>query len=192
MTGAVRVTERASRVAPFGARFWDVASRRPVADGLRVLHRDPAGRVTAAVPSRSGVWALHRVPGLREVEAGAGDEDYWDAPPPRRAGTIEVSDRLGRFVPVSFVAELPTRGILTRPCAAGTPGADRPGAPLFPSPSRRLPSGLAAIHAELEDRDSGQPAAFAVLEAEVQVGAAPAVRARGVADRNGRVLVALP
>ncbi|HEX8690268.1 MAG TPA: hypothetical protein VF729_08490 [Solirubrobacterales bacterium] len=190
MSGSVAVSERVTRVTPFGARFWDVAAGQAVVEGLRVLHRDPAGRTMAAIPNRAGVWQLRGVPGLREVEYGAGDEAYWDGNPPRPTGTIEVVDPAGRFVPVSFVASLPARGVLTDPCSPAA--ASTPGVPLFPAPARPLPPGLAAIRAELEDRDSGEPAAFALLEAEVEAPGAPPVRARGIADRRGQVVVALP
>jgi hypothetical protein len=192
MSGSVQVGERVTRVAPFGVRFWDVASRRPVIEGLRVVHRDPAGRVTPATANRAGVWTLSGLPGLHRVEYGSGDEEYWRLTPPRPTGVVEIADPAGRFVPVSFDAALPARGLLTDPCRLPSPPAGRPGVPLFPAPARQLPTGLAAIRAELEDRDSGGPAAFALLEAEVQADGIPFVRARGLADRRGQVVVPLP
>jgi hypothetical protein len=65
-----------------------------------------------------------------------------------------------------------------------TPGS----VPLFSLPSRLVPAGTAAVRAELVDAETGGPAAWAVL----RVTASGVDPARGIADRQGRVVVLIP
>ena len=189
------VAERIARVTPLGVRFADAATGATVTDGLRVVHRiSPDDEPRTAFPTPSGAFAFANIPGLRESEYGAGDAAYWAAPPVTSAISVEVDDREGRFLPFSFSAPVPFRGlfgidaVLFSPPAAGsapTPGP--PAMPLFSSAGRALPPTLGVVRAELRDAGTGRPAAHAVLEVAV-AGAA----ARGLADADGRVVALIP
>jgi hypothetical protein len=179
--------ERWTSVAPLGVRFWDRPTAQPVWDGLRLVNLESGRR---AAPNRAGVFVATGLPGLRDAERGAGDEAYWSSPPGRRPLGFELVDTLGRFHDIRFDAEVPFRGVFEEDCGfvSSPPAAAPPSLPLFSLPSRPVPPGTAAVRAELTDAVTGAPAVWAVLEVT-----APGVRtARGIADREGRVLVLLP
>jgi hypothetical protein len=179
--------ERVTRVAPLGVRFWDRPTARPLWEGLQLRAVDSGRR---AFPNRSGVFVALDLPGLRTAEQGAGDEAYWASPPDLQGLTLELVDELGRFHDVRFDVTVPLRGVFDEDCGFATspPAAAPPSVPLFSLPSRAVPAGMAAVRAELTDADTGEPAAWAVLEVT-----APGVdTARGIADRRGRVLVLVP
>ncbi|HEY3079920.1 MAG TPA: hypothetical protein VGM69_08435 [Chloroflexota bacterium] len=191
-----RVLERATHVAPLGLRFWDAVAGAAVGDGLEVVARsleDPTRRVEAEA-NRSGVYVFHRLPGLRVAEAGTGDAAFWASPPATRRFVVEVADRAGRFVPLCFEAEAPTRGLFSLACLPldsppASPPAGRPlGVRLYSSAERPVPPGLAALRAELWDPLAERPAAWAVLETRVE--GLPV--ARGLADERGRLVVIVP
>jgi len=190
MSPGVRVMERLTRVAPFGVRFWDPLTQTAVAEGLRVvLH--PAGQPGRGVTTRtngSGVHVLHDAPGLARAAWGEGDEAYWSHPPQTAQYRGEVSDLLGRFHPVSFAVQLPFRGLFLPACAAQSPPGPAGGIELFSTASRALPGALAVVRAELSSMVLGAPAAWALLTAEYR----GEVLGRGVADRQGRVVLAFP
>jgi hypothetical protein len=179
--------ERVSRVAPVGVRFWDRPTARAVWEGLRLTNVESDRR---AVPNHSGVFVAYDLPGMRDAEQGAGDEAYWASPPDLQELTFELVDELGRFHDVRFDLTAPFRGVFDEDCgfSASPPAAAPPSVPLFSLPSRVVPAGTAAVRAELTDADTGDPAAWAVLE----VTAPEVATARGIADRRGRVLVLLP
>ena len=88
----------------------------------------------AAVENRSGVFVFRRLPGMREVENGAGDDTFWAAHPPTFDFVLEVSDRAGRFLPYALPLQLPVRRLLTLPAAS--PLASSDSMPLFSAPWR--------------------------------------------------------
>lgn len=194
--------DRVTRVAPIGVRFWDAVTQEFVGGGLDVTAypRGAPTRRVRLVPNRASVYVAHALPGLREAEAGAGDDAYWAGLTARRPFVIEVEDPSDRFLPLSFTADLPARGLFVSACLpARSPGAadaSADGLPLFSSPTRRVASTFAVVRAELWDPQAparpgaagpGAPAAGAVLT--VQAGREPP--ARGVADAEGRVAVFL-
>jgi hypothetical protein len=190
MNHPAQVLETVTRVTPLGVRFWDPVAEA-AAEGLGVTaYRagDSRQRVTA-VMNRKGVYLLRDVPGLGDLESGAGDAAYWASLPPPQRFTVEVVDPAGRFIPFSFTADLPCRGLFTWQCATASP-PNPPAAfvPLFSTASRPVPAGSAAVRADLWDPGAGAPAAGAVLE--VRPAGQPA--ARGIADDQGRVVVLLP
>jgi hypothetical protein len=190
MSDPAQVLETFTRVTPLGVRFWDPVAGA-AAEGLSVTayRADVDRQRLTAVMNRKGVYYLQGVPGFRDLEGGAGDAAYWDSLPPRRRFVIEVVDPAGRFVPFSFTADLPCRGVFPWQCATASP-PDPPAAfvPLFSAAARAVPAGSAAVRADLWDPAAGAPAAGAVLE--VRPAGQPA--ARGVADDQGRVVVLLP
>lgn len=193
MTTDLRVLERLSRVSPLGVRFQDPVSGGVITDGLQVHVYAPErpGRRMQALPNRSGTFVAARLAGAPDpaFEFGSGDDTAW---PAGRPHVVEVVDRSGQFLPFTFDALLPARGLVVPLCAASSP----PSAvvPLFPASARRVPSGIGVIRAELRfptATASGtelRPASWAVVEARV-AGLPPA---RGVADAEGRVVVMLP
>jgi hypothetical protein len=184
---AFRELERFPHVAPLGVRFWDRPTARPVSEGLRLTAVESGRR---AFVNRTDVFVLQDLPSMREAEFAAGDEDYWASPPVSRTLTLELIDTLDRFHAVRFEADAPFRDVFGEDCgfALSPPDAAAQSVPLFSLPSRPVPAGTAAVRAELTDSETGQPAAWAVLEVTAQdVGTV-----RGVADREGRALVLLP
>ncbi len=181
--------ERVRVVAPLGIRFWDPALDTQVADGLNVAafpEQRPEQRL-AAYRTNSGIYAFRGLPGLRSVEY-PGADDPLASPPPVRRFFIEVADRNDRFLPALFGVDAPFAGVFPSVAPTASPPAGPPGFYLFSSPSRKAPSTLAVIRAQLEDAAVGGAARHAVLEVHhngslLQV---------GVADERGSVAVFMP
>lgn len=180
--------ERVTRVTPFGARFWDAATRRFIADRLRLRAwrgADTSTRATEGFPNPSGVMLLAGLPGLRELENGAGDDAYWAAAPvsPPHRYRVEFSDRAGRFLPYTFDAHLPWHGLYPAPYPDIVSPALLDAFPLFSAPARPVPPALAAVRAQLRRSDDGRPAAWALVETFWN----GTLLCTGLADREGRV-----
>lgn len=174
--------DHVSWVAPFGVTFCDALTLAPIKMGLDVtvtLLAEPE-LVSKAHANSSGVFMLHRLPGMPGRLAGSGDADFWRQPMPTRDYLIEVSDRMGRFLPQRFPARLPQKGLFMPDCLQPSPPAGR-AIPLYPSPVRPKPYPLAVLRAQLRDALSDSPAAWAVVEARYRGEAI----GRGVADANG-------
>jgi hypothetical protein len=190
------VLDRLTSVAPLGLRFHDAANGTVVGDGLSVSAY-PFGQpdvVRALTPNRRGVFILHHAPGLRTVENGTGDDDYWKNLPPKKDFVIEVRDEQDRFLPFQFVVALPHKGIYEWHDPLGSPLsplATTSSIPLYSSPARTVPAGMAVVRADLWDPTrgaNGAEAAGAVLELfenDRFVG-------RGIADQKGHVAVMFP
>jgi hypothetical protein len=132
-----------------------------------------------------------------------GKPEEWEAS--ARLFSVEVEDRLGRFLPARFEAELPMRGRFawpswadfnearTRPLIPADPPEDfTPDyLPLFPLIARTPPGPRATVRAALAQRlpdDSDTPAAWAA----VTVSISNRVVGLGVADAGGAVAVSFP
>jgi hypothetical protein len=188
-----RVIERHCLVTPLGVRFLDDFSGGPVADGLEVWTW-PDGMPQLRVPLRpagSASYAAHHLPGFRELGAGAGDESFWRrwlGPEHRRTFVIDARDRAGRFLPVQARVDLPVRGFVHLPCAAALPAGRRHGVPLFSASTRSVPATAAVVRAQLLDRSARRPASWAMVDLRLD----GRVIARGMADRDGRVVLLFP
>jgi hypothetical protein len=177
--------EIVTRTAPYGIRPWDAVSGRAVTDGLRLTELRSG---VAATPNRSGVLVFHDLPGLRDSATGRGDDASRAAPPAGSTFHFELVDRDRRFLAMRFAAIAPARVMRALDPAPGASSVvDVATMQLHSAPSRRLPHGTAAIRADLWDVERDAPAAYAVLEVRPPGGPA----ARGIADEQGRVLVAL-
>src|SRR5262249_42753019 len=146
-------------------------------DGLDVVAyvRSDPGSAVGAILTRSGVYSVSGLPGLRDFERGDGDDDAaWSAP--LRRYRVEVRDPQGRFIPFGSDADLPARGLFTgmaslspaQPLVLPTEHGSPPSAmigrvPLFSAPSRRVAGSLAAVHADLRELDGERPASFALV-----------------------------
>jgi hypothetical protein len=176
------VSERLTRTALLGVRFWDRVTGRPVADGLELVETTSG---TAATYGPHGVFAFHDLPGFRASAFGAGDDVFWSSPPTRGAFTFRVRDREHRFLPFTFDADVPARGLFTEDCGLAPSPPEIVGVvPLFSAPTREAAGGTARVTADLWDVEADAPASYAVLE--VSTGSNVF---RGVADADGKVAV---
>jgi hypothetical protein len=178
--------ERVTVVTPLGIRFWDAARDAQVDDGLEVTAR-PQARPDAppvrAFKTASGVYAFRGLPGLERFEHPQ-DEPDW---PDTTQFIFDVVDRLGRFLPIRFIAPAPHEGLLLSPGVISPPSRV-PGFYLFSAPGRSAAAGTAAVRADLIDTTTRRGAAYAVVEVLTD-GVALAV---GIADERGCVAVLFP
>jgi len=190
----VTVFERLTLTAPLGVVFHDAATGERVGAGLVVSVYEPGrpSRRERAHPNNSGVYVLHRAPGLdRAVAFGAGDEAFWANPPQRRAYVLEVVDAERRFQPFTLEIDLPHEKIFrwVSPLDSSPPPPDAlSSVPLYSAPSRTLPPGYAVVRAQLFDAATNGPAAWAAVEAYFEDG----LVARGFSDAEGRLALVFP
>ena len=188
----VQVIERVTRVAPLGVRFWDVVSGSVIADGLSVTAYPPANPAlrVPAFTNRSGVFVVQNLPGLRAIENGTGDTNFWANLPPTRPFVIEVIDNYRRFQPFVFTADLPVRGLFTWTCGPDSSPLNSAAAmvPLYSSPARSVTGGMAVLRADLWDLAANAPASWALLT----VSTAGQPLASGFADFYGRIALIFP
>jgi hypothetical protein len=185
------IIERVVRVTPLGLRFWDAVTNAAVGQGLTV-EAYPQGQPFQRVASFltiGGFHAFRNLPGMHDIESG----QVALGAAIGRPFVIEVSDpTLRRFLPFSITTDLPVQGLfpwLVGPTASplGSPPGSPP-VPLFSLPSRPVPTGMAAVRADLWDAVADTAANGALLEVS-----APGVPATvGMADEQGRVMVVLP
>ena len=203
---ASRRMEELARHAVIGVRFWDVARGNAAVSGLKVEvfpRLNPRSR-KPMLANPSKVYVAHVVSGLRDFEFSETDTpELWSQPEAAlRAYRIEVRDPLDRFLPMAFDADLPQPGLLTwnapwlsppqpivMPGTSGSPPQlmlER--IPLFSSPSRGLPDGLAVVYAQMREPLTERPAAWAFLGVSIE----DERRGIGLADQEGRVAVMFP
>jgi len=184
---SVLILEELTIVTPLGVKFRDESTNAIVSDDLVVtLHPEGAPeRKTRGVINRSGVFVFRNLPGMREVEQGAGDEAFWATHPPQFGFVLEVTDRAARFLPYAFALQLPARRLLTLPTASPFEPTDA--LPLFSAPSREAVEAMAIIRMELVDSVNHEPAAWALVEATTE-----RTTTRGLADERGRLMIAVP
>lgn len=154
-----------------GIRFWDVALDRQITDDLFVAAwpLTAPSRVTSAARNHSGIHAFHHLPGMRRWEQATGEDILAVDPSDRTRFVIAVSDRQQRYFPVVFTVDLPLPYLGIFPTAVPTSplATAYPGFYLFSAPTRSVTPGLAVLRTQLLEANSEQPAAYAVLEADV-------------------------
>jgi hypothetical protein len=193
---SVAVLEWITIVTPLAVRFRDESTLGFFSDDLSVTvypQGNPELR-TNGVVNRSGLFVFRNLPGLRDVERGSGDADFWAAHPPQLDFVLEVRDTAGRFLPESMRIKLPQRhplglGIgspIASPPVVQT-GGDTAFLPLYSAASRPAPEGMAVLRTELWDAVNSEPAAWAMVEAK-----AGERTVAGLADADGRVMLPLP
>lgn len=186
----LRALEKQRIFTPLGIRFWDFAQDRTVDDGLVVSAVSPVPGLDpiAAVRTRSGVYAFQGLPGLHDVEYPNSNSGAVTSPPQAIPFVITVTDTLRRYLPQIFTVELPLpyRGVFLSNEVTSPPGAAAR-AYLFSATSRPVPSGCAAIRAQVWNKGANSPAAYAVLQ--LMVGGNLWT---GIADENGAVAVFFP
>jgi hypothetical protein len=195
------VPDRVSLTYPLGLRFLDVATKAfvPADMAIEPLRRESLGLQAEAWPlgaprqkrtgivTPSGAVAFHGLAGLRDFERSE-EDDIWNSQPPARDFQVEVRDKMGRFLPCTFVVSAPQRGFALFSEDGSPPWIEAGAVPLFSAASRSLPTGLAVVRAELHDNATGDPAAWALMEASY-FSAGSRHTARGLADEKGRVLL---
>jgi hypothetical protein len=181
--------ETVIRTPPLGLRCLDIATRAPVATGLKVTAtlKGGGGKTVWATPTLSGVHAFQGLPGLHDFEYDAQSvlltSPPLTSPPFGREFAIRVEDNAGHYLPWGLVLTLPRREILTTF--------------LFSAPSRMAVPGLVAIRGSLKDkgrplRADGtlEPAGFAHIKAQYNVPNSAAYFA--LADARGQFVLFLP
>jgi hypothetical protein len=186
------IIERQTILTPLGIRFWDPATDSQVTHGLRVrAWPDGAtGPVRTAFRTASGIYAFQRLPGLREVEYPAANGGGQASPPVLERFVVAVEDEQRRFLPVTLRVDAPLYGIYPTALESSPPGGVTPPLPgfyLFSAPWRAA-AALAIVRADLVRPSTGQPAAHAVLELDVQDSGVW----HGIADQRGSVAVLFP
>lgn len=186
--GAFHVAEQHGIVTPLGVQFVDDLSGTPIASGLDVWtwpETAPAKRVHVSLAG-SATYAAHGLPGLREFEAGAGDDAFWQhwlVEEPKRRFVVEARDLEARFLPLQVRVDLPAFGRVRPICPLQLPLNRRDVVPLFSAPTRSVAGTMAVVRAELHDRSARIPAAWAVVDARLN----GRTIARGMTDRGGRL-----
>ena len=155
-----------------GIRFWDVVLDKQITHGLSVIAWPLSipGRLTPASRTQSGIYAFHHLPGMRRWEQATVEEILAVDPDDKTRFVIAVNDRQRRYFPVVFTVDLPLPYLGIFPTAVPTSplATTYPGFYLFSAPTRSVMPGLAVLRAQLVETNSEQPAAYAVLEADVQ------------------------
>jgi hypothetical protein len=148
-------------------RFWDPATQSAAAVPLDVQAYPDAApeRLTKAVQGRSGAYSFRGLPGLRNVETSAGDDDFWASNAIHIPYTVVVNDPTNTYLPFQFSLRLPNRGFYG---LAGSPldttlVPDATWLPIFSSPARTTPDGMGVVRGLLMDSVSGGPAAWALV-----------------------------
>lgn len=171
-----------------GVMFRDAVDARTVRDGLVVSLKDPQQPL---LPRRQlmangyGIFVAHQVSRVRApLDA---------SPAASRRFTLNVEDKLGRYLPLTVAADLPTEGLLEPACLGASPGAGTPHVPLYSAPARTAAAGQAEVRVDLRvASDPDTPAAWARLE--LWLIDTDTLLAEGLADDRGSALLlcALP
>lgn len=196
----VRILERIVLPTPFGVVFQDVATGSPIVDGLEIsltLVSRPALTLNL-ISNRGSAWIAPTLPGRTQADLAATQD--WSTL--LRTYRIEVTDRLGRFLPLALNAQLPVRGLYEWPGWSALPqpplaplmdGESPPNVspkriPLFSAPGRMVAGPLADLRCQLVDAATGGPAAWALVTARYD----GVVRGIGMADAEGRATLLFP
>lgn len=182
--------ERISCKTLLGIRFWDVALNSQVGDGLQVsLHaQENTRKKISAFRTRSNVYAFASIPGMIQQEAHA--ETEISSPALTRSFIVEVQDAQRRFSPAAFIVDLPLPydGIFLVDDNSSSPALTPRGFNLYSSAHRIAAPQFTFLRGDLLDRNSGQPAAYAVVRVENEEG----FSWYGIADEEGKFAVMLP
>lgn len=188
-----------------GIRFWDRLTNQVVTDGLQVfaqrLTGDRLRRLGKPIVGRAlpnGVIAFF---GLTAAELpAAGTPELWDNVPPSQLVAVDLVDRLGQFLPMSFVAQLPLRGAfrgvgnwlgtpLLRPESLDDEAL---GVQLWSAPRRSPRAGFAMIRAQCVVGTGNTPAAYALVRVRLNPPASGTFEYFGMADDQGNLALPMP
>lgn len=172
---------------PLGIRFWDRVQNRQISNNLIVTARSEMNNspVTQAFRTASGIYAFHGLPGLHDAEYP--DENFdFDTYPTRRF-FIEVIDMKQQFLPVIFSVLAPMKGIFPGNSGGSPPENALPGFYLFSAPTRSVLPGLAVIRGQIQEKVTGYPASYAVLEIQIN-----GKKWYGISNKQGSVSILFP
>ena len=171
-----------------GVMFRNGVDARVVSDGLLVSLKDPqqphlSPQQLAA--NGSGVFVAHQVRRLRTPGASS--------PMATRRYTLQVKDPLGRYLPLTIPADLPSDGLFEPACLGTSPGAAMPHVPLYSAAAHTVPPGHAEVRVDLR-LASKSDAAAAWARLELWLDDTDTLLAEGLADERGSALLlcALP
>lgn len=171
--------DRIVRPALLGVLFHDAVDGKPVHGDDLVVEAIDARRPdlpSRLSPSRSGVYGLHTMRGIRTLlDAEAGPSDLIDSPAPAERLSLRVRDRSGRYVDAFLRPAWPSPDVLR--------------VPLYSAITRPSPLAMASLKVELRKRSNAAvPACWAWLT--LRLGAN--VLAEGPADAQGRAQLVFP
>lgn len=204
--------ERITSQTLLGIRFWDPVLSRSIGHGLvataQRLSNDRANRLGRPVKGFITPSSVIAFKGLSEAENLPADtpSQLWDTLPPAQLVVVDVYDTQGRYLPMSFVVQLPQRRAwsgrgawqttpLIRPIPIDTD--DDQGVMLWSSATREIPTSFAIIRAQIvhQDGTTETPASFALVEVNQHSDFAPpdtTFNHFGIADQNGILTLILP
>ncbi len=199
--------ERSTTQTLLGICFWDRLTDHLIGEGLQVkaqrLSSDRNQRLGKVIMGRITPSSAIAFFGLATGEIPANPEQLlWGTVPPEQLVVIDMVDLLDRFLPLSFVARLPFRGVfrgqgewlstsLLRP-EVGVGEAS--GVQLWSAPSRPVPPGQAVLRAQIVvgDGENAVPAANALVRVQQSPPVPAGFDYYGLADSRGILLLPIP
>lgn len=204
--------ERITTQTLLGIRFWDRLLDSAITEGLYVTAQRLSpnrsrriGRRVVGYSTPSGAIAFS---GLADEEAVENDssQQIWQTIPPNRLIAIDVVDRLRRYLPMSFVAQLPWRGLfrgrgdwLATPLFRPIPEDenDDRGVFLWSDSTRPVPHGRTVILTQIVvgDGENPPPAAHALVEVTQTIDGVPSpelFQHFGLTNTDGILMLPVP
>lgn len=188
--------DEVTRASALGLRFFDVATRDVIANGLEVTAYPLASphHVTSAQVNASGVWYFSHLHGLDAFERGELDAAEWDSAAPHapiagaRDYLVQVRDRSGNFLSLDFAVQAPTKRIWCWVPPAGPANELQlpfGTIPMFSSFGRTT-HGMAVLRAELRDATGVAPHVLVLVKSRGKL------LGSGIADDAGRIQLVFP
>lgn len=187
-----RLLETVTRRTQLGIRFWDPAMNEQIRSGLMaVLYPvDNQRKKVVATCTRSGNYVFNGIPGMFELETVSSEDNSVTSPVDSRQYVLEISDSLQRYSTVALQVELPLpyKGLFLVDDEGSSPALAPRGFNLYSSINRRTASQFIFIRGDLIDRNSGKPAAHALVQVETENG----FSWYGISDADGKFAVMMP
>lgn len=173
-----------------GIRFWDPVYGHLINNDLKVIawpEKYPS-LICKAIRTATGLYTFQGLAGLRSYEFA--NYTLLESPIAQRKFLVQIMDLQHRFLPVVIGILLPRPGNGVYPNGIDPPnnqGDPWPGVPLFTTPMRTAPPGIAVIRSQLIDYVSQKPAAYALARINLN-----GKNWYGIADNRGSLAVHLP
>ena len=200
--------ERTANQTLLGIRFWDRLLQRHVADRLLVkaqrLSVDHSQRVGKAVAGRvttDGTIAFFGLHSGERVEVDP-NAQIWETVPPSVPVVVDMADVQRRYLPFSFVLDVPLDGpgafkgkgatlsaSFWRPAR---PDVEEQGVFLWTAPSRPAPDGFALLYAQIVVGVGTDPSPASHAVVEVRQEEPNTFSHFGIADGNGALMLPFP
>lgn len=194
--------ERVTTHTLLGIRFWDRLTNQVVADGLQVkaqrLSPDRSQRLGKPVFGRATPSGTIAFFGLTASERPIDpDQSPWEPEVAKEAVVIDLVDRSNRFLPMSFVVQVPFKGVFRGQGDGFRPEAiaeEALGVQLWSAPTRPLPPGMAVIRAQivLGDEVDAPPAVNALVRVQDSASPSAGFDHYGLTDSRGVLLLLIP